>query len=95
MQSPLLYALAGFLLGNGFPHFIFGVSGKLFRSPFGRKTKPRVNVVWGLVNFIASSGLALFLSQTALTTSHAIYFLVGFWLAVAMFGLFIKQFYVE
>ena len=58
--------IIGLLLGNGVPHFIFGAAGKIFRSPFGKKSKPKVNVFWGLSNFvlatIISAGVLVFQS---------------------------------
>src|SRR4029077_11043917 len=53
--SSIGFFLAGFFLGNGMPHFIFGRAGKIFRSPFGQKSKPRVNVLWGLANFLLAT----------------------------------------
>jgi len=52
----LAYFFAGFFLANGVPHFVQGVSGKKFPSPFssppGRgESPPPVNVLWGLANF--------------------------------------------
>ena len=52
----LAYFFAGFFLANGVPHFVNGISGKKFPSPFasppGRgKSAPLVNVLWGLANF--------------------------------------------
>jgi len=52
----LAYFFAGFFLANGVPHFVNGISGKRFPSPFasppGRgESPPLVNVLWGLSNF--------------------------------------------
>ena len=52
----LAYFIAGFFLANGVPHFVNGISGKRFPSPFasppGRgESPPLVNVLWGLSNF--------------------------------------------
>lgn len=41
------YFIVGFLLCNGVPHFVFGSAGRVFRSPFGQRSPPRVNVLWG------------------------------------------------
>jgi hypothetical protein len=57
------YALefvAGALLANGVPHFVQGISGHPFPSPFASPpgvgdSSPRVNVVWGFVNFVAGA----------------------------------------
>jgi hypothetical protein len=47
----------GLFLANGVPHFVNGISGRRFPSPFasppGRgESSPLVNVVWGMVNFL-------------------------------------------
>jgi len=53
----LAYFFGGAFLVNGVPHFVHGVSGKRFQSPFARppgvgESSPLVNVIWGAVNFI-------------------------------------------
>ena len=53
----LAYFFAGVFLANGVPHFVHGISGKRFQSPFASppgvgESSPLVNVIWGLVNFI-------------------------------------------
>ncbi len=62
--SYLAHFLAGIFLVNGIPHFINGVSGHPFPSPFARPpgrgdSSPLVNTLWGLMNFLA--GLLLLL----------------------------------
>ena len=47
---------AGLFLVNGVPHFVHGVSGKPFQSPFATppgvgESPPLVNVIWGGFNF--------------------------------------------
>ena len=51
------YFVAGLFLANGVPHFVNGISGKRFQSPFASppgvgESSPLINVVWGIVNFI-------------------------------------------
>jgi len=51
------YFFAGVLLANGIPHFINGISGNKFQSPFASppgvgESSPIVNVLWGLANFL-------------------------------------------
>ena len=58
----IAYFFAGVLLANGVPHFVHGISGKRFQSPFASppgvgESSPLVNVIWGLVNFIAGYAL--------------------------------------
>lgn len=91
--ASLWYLLIGFLLGNGMPHFAFGGAGKIFRTPFGRRSSPRCNVGWGLFNFLLASLLVWWRLDTVAPQSRDLFFLLaGFWLAVLMFGLGIKQF---
>lgn len=53
----LAYFAAGAFLANGIPHFVNGISGKRFQSPFARppgvgESAPVINVFWGLINLI-------------------------------------------
>jgi len=53
----LAYFFAGVFLANGVPHFMHGISGKRFPSPFASppgvgESSPLVNVVWGMANFV-------------------------------------------
>ena len=52
----LAYFFAGIFLANGVPHFVEGVSGRRFQSPFASppgvgESSPLVNIIWGLINF--------------------------------------------
>jgi hypothetical protein len=54
---------AGMVLANAVPHFVQGISGERFPTPFSPSTgkglsSPTVNVVWGLFNLIV--GYVLF-----------------------------------
>ncbi|HYC26716.1 MAG TPA: hypothetical protein VEB67_01695 [Nitrososphaerales archaeon] len=92
----VLYLVMGFLLANGIPHFVFGRAGKVFRSPFGQKSTPKVNVAWGLSNFLAATAIAAVLASLSLYDSFSLLFLfLGFWLVVLMFGTSIKRFLNE
>ena len=93
MYASLWYLLIGFLLGNGMPHFLFGSAGKIFRTPFGKDSSPRMNVSWGLFNFILATVLVWWrLSAQSLGASDLVFLLVGFWLVVIMFGLSLRRF---
>ncbi|MFH1382916.1 MAG: hypothetical protein ABIH70_08510 [Chloroflexota bacterium] len=53
----LAYLFGGGFLANGIPHFVRGISGKKFPSPFASppgvgESRPMVNVIWGLVNLL-------------------------------------------
>jgi len=87
------YFLVGFLLANGVPHFVFGAAGKIFRSPFGQRSSPRTNVIWGLSNFVLATIISAGLVALKLYSSYALAaMLLGFWLIVVMFGTGIKRF---
>lgn len=48
---------AGMFLANAVPHFVHGISGDPFPSPFAKPpgkglSSPTVNVVWGLFNLV-------------------------------------------
>jgi hypothetical protein len=87
------YFVIGGLLANGVPHFVFGAAGKIFRSPFGQKSKPKVNMLWGLANFVLATMIAMGLAILHSYSGYALpVMLLGFWLMVLMFGVGIKRF---
>ncbi len=87
------YFIIGSLLGNGVPHFVFGAVGKVFRSPFGQKSKPRVNVLWGLSNLFLATIISAGVIYLNLYSGYSlIALLLGFWLTMLMFGTQIKKF---
>lgn len=49
--------LAGVFLANAVPHFVQGICGNRFPTPFAKPpgkglSSPTVNVVWGIVNLV-------------------------------------------
>jgi hypothetical protein len=53
----LTYFVAGLFFANGVPHFVNGISGRKFQSPFASPpgigiSSPQVNVIWGMLNFV-------------------------------------------
>ncbi len=53
----LVHFIAAAFLTNGLPHFVSGVSGRPFRTPFvrlgsARLSSPVTNVIWGWFNFL-------------------------------------------
>lgn len=55
---------AGIFLANAVPHFVQGVSGNKFPSPFSKPpgrglSSPVINVIWGLFNLIVGYFLLL------------------------------------
>jgi hypothetical protein len=56
----IAHFFAGVFLANGVPHFVNGVSGRSFQTPFASppgygKSSPLVNAVWGFANFVIGS----------------------------------------
>jgi hypothetical protein len=53
----LSYLFGGAFLGNAVPHFVSGVMGQSFQSPFAKPpgqglSSSTVNVLWGFANFV-------------------------------------------
>jgi hypothetical protein len=48
----IAHFIAAAFLTNGIPHFVNGVSGRRFRTPFAMPSSPTANVVWGWANFL-------------------------------------------
>jgi len=44
--------IAGLLGANGVPHFVKGIVGEKYQTPFGNPSTAVVNVVWGWANFV-------------------------------------------
>ena len=66
----LLQLLSGMLLTNGLPHFLHGVSGDPFPSPFTRPigvalSPPPVNVAWGFANLLGGALLLVYFTPVS------------------------------
>jgi hypothetical protein len=58
----LLQFAGGFILANAVPHFVQGISGNPFPTPFASppgvgESSPLVNVLWGFANLAAAFAL--------------------------------------
>jgi len=79
----LAYFFAGGFLVNGIPHFIHGISGKKFRTPFSRpmttgESSPLLNVIWGIINFLIGYALVFGVGQFQLGfTSDTLMLILG------------------
>jgi len=52
----LVIFVGGVFLSNGVPHFVNGISGRRFQTPFASPpgvglSSPVINVIWGTTNF--------------------------------------------
>ena len=68
----LAYVFSAFFFVNGIPHYVYGVSGQRFQSPFAKppgvgESSPLINVLWGSFNFFMGY----------LLLSYAGFFVVG------------------
>ena len=81
--------LSGMFLANLVPHFVHGISGDRFPTPFAHPpgkglSSPTVNVVWALCNLVAGYVLSRF-GKVASGEDAA---LVVFFAGVAAIGIF-------
>ena len=58
----VLQFVAGLFLANGVPHFVQGISGQAFQTPFASppgigESSPVVNVLWGFLNLVIGFAL--------------------------------------
>ena len=82
---------AGAFLANAVPHFVSGVQGRPFPSPFASppgkgESSPTINVVWGTANAIAGYLLLYRVGSFTLTRSRELLIvgLGGFLVAVML-----------
>jgi hypothetical protein len=55
MWQLYVYSLVAGLFGaNGTPYFIKGITGRKFKTPFGKSSSAVTNVVWGWCNFVVA-----------------------------------------
>jgi hypothetical protein len=71
-----IHFLAGAFLANGMPHFVAGISGEKFQSPFASPpgkglSSPLVNVIWGFANFVVGYLLLLTFTNAGEPRSYA------------------------
>jgi hypothetical protein len=95
----LAYFWGGAFLTNAIPHFVSGVTGHPFQSPFahppGEGLSPAlVNVLWGFLNLVIGYLLVAKVGTFEIRkTSHAAIFGVGVLLMAVMLALSFGRFY--
>lgn len=62
----LAHFFGGAFLVNAVPHFVQGLSGAPFQTPFAKprgvgESSPLANVIWGAFNFAVAAGLLYYL----------------------------------
>ncbi|MBI2391696.1 MAG: hypothetical protein HYV09_19055 [Deltaproteobacteria bacterium] len=81
------YFFGGAFLANFVPHFVAGVSGRPFQTPFATPpfrglSSPAVNVLWGLFNLAAAYALLVVVGSFELRrVAHVAIFAAGLGLA--------------
>lgn len=71
------YFFGGAFLGNFVPHFVNGISGRRFPTPFSKPpgkglSSPLVNVLWGVLNLVCAYVLILWVGNfSARQVTHA------------------------
>jgi hypothetical protein len=95
----LAYFFGGAFLANAIPHFVNGVSGHPFQSPFASPpgqglSSSTVNVLWGLFNLAVGYALVGRVGQFDLRkTSHVLVLGVGVLLMSVMLAHAFGRFY--
>jgi hypothetical protein len=85
------YLVGGACLANAVPHFVSGMTGRPFQSPFATPhgeglSSSTVNVLWGFANAVLAYLLILRVGQFDLrATGHAVAFGTGI-LLIALFA---------
>lgn len=87
----LSYILGGAFLANAIPHFVSGMMGRPFQSPFAKPpgeglSSSTVNVLWGFCNIVIGYVLVCRVGTFDLRDTREIAALGAGALAIALFG---------
>ena len=88
----LAYFFGGVFAANAVPHFVQGISGRLFQTPFARPRGPGqsssiVNMVWALINLLI---VWLLLGRVGTFDIADVGDALSFGLGLAFIGLFLS-----
>jgi hypothetical protein len=93
------YFLGGAFLANAVPHFVNGISGHPFQSPFASPpgqglSSSTVNAVWGMLNLAVGYTLVFRVGTFELRrTSHVVALAIGVLLMAVMLARAFGRFY--
>jgi hypothetical protein len=78
----IAYFFGGAFLVNAIPHFVSGVTGRPFPSPFAKPpgkglSSPVVNVLWGAFNFAIAYFLLFRVGFFDVRTTHVLFVAAG------------------
>jgi hypothetical protein len=84
--------LAGLFLANFVPHFVHGISGDPFPTPFAKPpgkglSSPTLNVLWAFLNLVAG----YFLARTARVFSGESVSLMVFFSGIVVISIFMSK----
>ncbi|MBV8513600.1 MAG: hypothetical protein JO289_25830 [Xanthobacteraceae bacterium] len=84
------YLFGGAFLANAVPHFVSGVMGRPFQSPFAKPpgkglSSSTVNVLWGFANFVLAY---LLIAQVGDFDIHAADHVIAAGIGVLLLGVF-------
>ena len=87
---------AGAFIANMVPHFIHGISGDSFPSPFSNPpgkglSSPTINVVWGLGNFV----IGYILYRTGKVSQSNIWSLLVFFAGIVWMSIMLSIAFVD
>jgi hypothetical protein len=87
---------AGLFIANMVPHFIHGVSGDVFPSPFSTPpgkgpSSPTVNVFWGLFNLV----IGYLLMRAGKVSNQRVLSLVVFFLGIVLMSWMLSVAFME
>jgi hypothetical protein len=97
----LSYFVGGGLLANVIPHFVSGICGRAFQSPFARPpgvglSSPVVNVFWGALNAVAAYALILHVGDFDFRrTGDAVALGLGAVVSALLLARYFGRFYAE
>jgi hypothetical protein len=92
-RDPVSYFFGGAFLANAVPHFISGVMGKPFQSPFAKPpgqglSSSTVNVLWGSLNIIVGYVLVCRVGDFGLRTTSDV---TALGLGILLMGLLLAR----
>ena len=83
---------AGVFLANAVPHFVHGISGDKFPTPFAKPhgkglSSPKINAIWALVNLV----IGYFLYQAGHLSTNNKPIVLTFFIGVAVISLWLAN----
>jgi hypothetical protein len=96
----IVYFFGGAFLANAVPHFVSGIMGHPFQSPFASPpgeglSSPTINVLWGFLNFVIAYFLLRIGTFQLRRTRHALVTGLGILLMALMLARAFGRFYSD